>query len=122
MGAPTELEAICSGHAGFEVESSRDSEGLAARPLGFNLGTTDGPGSVPPGLDECIRGMHVVRRDVGGRHDRLERSWPIVSFSMYARGRATSSSCRLLALVLVVWHILLVYKKTNGNTDGESKF
>lgn len=46
--------------AGFEVESSRDSEGLAARPLGFNLGTPNGPGSVPPGLDECIRGMQVV--------------------------------------------------------------
>ncbi|CAM9372389.1 unnamed protein product [Sphacelaria rigidula] len=49
-------------YGGLEVESSRDSQGLAARPLGFTFGTVSGPGSVPPGLNECITGMKV-----GGR-------------------------------------------------------
>ncbi|CAN0381404.1 unnamed protein product, partial [Laminaria digitata] len=44
---------------GLEVESSRDSQGLAAQPLGYTCGTISGPGSVPAGLDECVRGMQV---------------------------------------------------------------
>eukprot|EP00903_Cladosiphon_okamuranus_P021000 g19292.t1 len=49
-------------YKGLEVESSRDSQGLAARPLGYTCGTINGPGSVPPGLDEVVKGMRV-----GGR-------------------------------------------------------
>ncbi|CAM9126015.1 unnamed protein product [Choristocarpus tenellus] len=49
-------------YGGLEVESSRDSQGLAARPLGFNFGTSTGPGSIPVGLQQCIEGMKV-----GGR-------------------------------------------------------
>ncbi|CAN0010258.1 unnamed protein product [Hapterophycus canaliculatus] len=49
-------------YKGLEVESSRDSQGLAARPLGYTVGTVNGPGSVPPGLDEIVKGMRV-----GGR-------------------------------------------------------
>ncbi|KAG5179981.1 hypothetical protein JKP88DRAFT_270299 [Tribonema minus] len=47
---------------GFQVESSRESSGLAARPLGFNYGTEAGPGSVPKGLQLGMEGMKV-----GGR-------------------------------------------------------
>ncbi|CAN0268809.1 unnamed protein product, partial [Ectocarpus fasciculatus] len=46
-------------YKGLEVESSRDSQGLAARPLGYTVGTVNGPGSVPPGLDEIVKGMRV---------------------------------------------------------------
>lgn len=35
---------------GVEVETSRDSQGLAARPLGFTWGTERGPGSMIKGV------------------------------------------------------------------------
>lgn len=47
---------------GFQVESSRESSGLAARPLGFDFGAESGPGSVPLGMQQGIEGMKV-----GGR-------------------------------------------------------
>ena len=35
---------------GMEVESSRESSGLAATPMGFTYGTKAGAGSVPRGM------------------------------------------------------------------------
>lgn len=35
----------------FEVESSRESQGLAASPIGFTFGATAGPGAVMSGLN-----------------------------------------------------------------------
>ncbi|CAM9873880.1 unnamed protein product, partial [Phaeothamnion confervicola] len=49
-------------NAGLEVESTRESSGLAARPFGFTFGTKGGLGSIPRGLEEAIDGMQV-----GGR-------------------------------------------------------
>ena len=34
----------------LEIESSRESQGLAASPIGFTMGTLSGPGSIIPGL------------------------------------------------------------------------
>ena len=45
---------------GFEVESSRDSSGLAARPFGFNWGTKEGNGAIVKGVQEGMAGMQVV--------------------------------------------------------------
>lgn len=45
---------------GFEVESSRDSSGLAARPFGFNWGTKEGNGAIVKGVQEGMSGMQVV--------------------------------------------------------------
>ncbi len=36
----------------FEVESSRESQGLAASPIGFTYGARSGPGSVLKGLND----------------------------------------------------------------------
>mmetsp|Transcript_14213 Transcript_14213/g.28087 ORF Transcript_14213/g.28087 Transcript_14213/m.28087 type:complete len:350 (+) Transcript_14213:70-1119(+) len=49
---------------GDEIESSRESSGLAAAPLGFQFGITSGAGSVIPAINEGITGMKVggVRR------------------------------------------------------------
>lgn len=47
---------------GFEVESSRDSSGLAARPYGFNWGTENGSGAMVKGVQQGMAGMQV-----GGR-------------------------------------------------------
>jgi len=48
---------------GFEVESSRASSGLAARPVGFNFGDNFPQGSsLPVSLQSAIKGMNV-----GGR-------------------------------------------------------
>lgn len=43
----------------LEVESSRESQGLAASPLGFTYGATSGPGSVIPGISVGMEGMKV---------------------------------------------------------------
>lgn len=43
----------------FEVESSRESQGLAASPVGFTFGATSGPGSVMQGISQGIDGMKV---------------------------------------------------------------
>ncbi|GAB5030521.1 peptidyl-prolyl cis-trans isomerase fkbp16 [Nannochloropsis oceanica] len=47
---------------GLEVESSRDSSGLAARPYGFNWGTDKGTGSICKGVQLGMEGMQI-----GGR-------------------------------------------------------
>lgn len=47
---------------GFEVESTRDSSGLAARPYGFNWGSDNGFGSFPKAVQEGMKGMQI-----GGR-------------------------------------------------------
>ena len=47
---------------GLEVESSRDSSGLAARPFGFNWGTQTGTGAICKGVQLGMEGMQV-----GGR-------------------------------------------------------
>jgi len=47
---------------GLEVESSRDSSGLAARPFGFNWGTEKGTGAICKGVQLGMDGMQV-----GGR-------------------------------------------------------
>lgn len=47
---------------GLEVESSRDSSGLAARPYGFNWGTEKGTGSICKGVQLGMEGMQI-----GGR-------------------------------------------------------
>lgn len=44
---------------GFEVESSRDSSGLAARPYGFNWGTETGSGAMVKGVQQGMKGMQV---------------------------------------------------------------
>lgn len=44
----------------MEIESTRESSGLAARPLGFTYGTEQGPGSIPRGLESALIGMKVV--------------------------------------------------------------
>eukprot|EP00190_Bangiopsis_sp_CCMP1999_P007750 CAMPEP_0198725204 /NCGR_PEP_ID=MMETSP1475-20131203/2554_1 /TAXON_ID= ORGANISM="Unidentified sp., Strain CCMP1999" /NCGR_SAMPLE_ID=MMETSP1475 /ASSEMBLY_ACC=CAM_ASM_001111 /LENGTH=164 /DNA_ID=CAMNT_0044486937 /DNA_START=280 /DNA_END=774 /DNA_ORIENTATION=- len=44
---------------GIEVETSRDSQGLAARPLGFTWGTERGPGSIIKGVPMGMEGMKV---------------------------------------------------------------
>jgi hypothetical protein len=46
---------------GFEVESSRESSGLAARPFGFNWGTEKGTGAICQGVQQGMDGMQVVR-------------------------------------------------------------
>lgn len=43
----------------LEVESSRESQGLAASPFGFTYGVTRGPGSTLPGLNIGMEGMKV---------------------------------------------------------------
>lgn len=43
----------------LEVESSRESQGLAASPLGFTYGAKSGPGSVMPGINVGMQGMKV---------------------------------------------------------------
>lgn len=43
----------------LEVESSRESQGLAASPIGFTYGAKSGPGSVLQGLNMGIEGMRV---------------------------------------------------------------
>lgn len=43
----------------LEVESSRESQGLAASPLGFTYGATSGPGSVIRGITVGMEGMKV---------------------------------------------------------------
>lgn len=43
----------------LEVESSRESQGLAARPIGFTYGAKEGPGAVMRGINEGIDGMKV---------------------------------------------------------------
>ena len=43
----------------LEVESSRESQGLAARPLGFTYGTPSGPGSILRGVNDGMEGMKV---------------------------------------------------------------
>jgi len=47
---------------GLEVESSRDSSGLAARPYGFNWATEKGTGSICKGVQLGMEGMQI-----GGR-------------------------------------------------------
>jgi len=47
---------------GLEVESSRDSSGLAARPYGFNWATERGTGSICKGVQLGMEGMQI-----GGR-------------------------------------------------------
>lgn len=47
---------------GLEVESSRDSSGLAARPFGFNWGTEKGTGAIVKGVQQGMEGMQI-----GGR-------------------------------------------------------
>eukprot|EP00286_Rhodomonas_abbreviata_P011061 CAMPEP_0181325188 /NCGR_PEP_ID=MMETSP1101-20121128/20785_1 /TAXON_ID=46948 /ORGANISM="Rhodomonas abbreviata, Strain Caron Lab Isolate" /LENGTH=278 /DNA_ID=CAMNT_0023433465 /DNA_START=24 /DNA_END=860 /DNA_ORIENTATION=- len=44
---------------GDEIESSRESSGLAASPLGFQYGASKGAGSVIPALSQGIENMHV---------------------------------------------------------------
>jgi FKBP-type peptidyl-prolyl cis-trans isomerase len=44
---------------GLEIESSRESQGLAAQPLGFTFGAESGPGSVMKGINVGIDGMKV---------------------------------------------------------------
>lgn len=43
----------------LEVESSRESQGLAATPLGFTFGAVSGPGSIMPGINLGMDGMKV---------------------------------------------------------------
>lgn len=43
----------------LEVESSRESQGLAASPVGFTFGATSGPGSIMRGISEGMEGMKV---------------------------------------------------------------
>lgn len=43
----------------LEVESSRESQGLAASPLGFTYGATSGPGSIMKGVNVGMEGMKV---------------------------------------------------------------
>lgn len=43
----------------LEVESSRESQGLAATPIGFTYGATSGPGSVMLGVNIGMEGMKV---------------------------------------------------------------
>lgn len=43
----------------LEVESSRESQGLAASPLGFTFGATSGPGSIMKGVTVGMEGMRV---------------------------------------------------------------
>ncbi|PXF40482.1 Peptidyl-prolyl cis-trans isomerase FKBP16-4, chloroplastic [Gracilariopsis chorda] len=43
----------------LEVESSRESQGLAASPLGFTFGATSGPGSIMRGVTVGMEGMRV---------------------------------------------------------------
>lgn len=43
----------------LEVESSRESQGLAASPIGFTFGTKAGPGSIIPGINIGVDGMKV---------------------------------------------------------------
>jgi FKBP-type peptidyl-prolyl cis-trans isomerase FkpA len=49
---------------GDEIESSRESSGLAASPIGFQYGVTEGSGSVIPALALGVQNMKVggVRR------------------------------------------------------------
>ena len=43
----------------LEVESSRESSGLAARPVGFTFGTQEGPGAILKGIEIGVDGMKV---------------------------------------------------------------
>lgn len=43
----------------LEVESSRESQGLAASPIGFTFGTKSGPGSIMSGINLGVDGMKV---------------------------------------------------------------
>eukprot|EP00177_Eucheuma_denticulatum_P001438 GFKZ01002591.1.p1 GENE.GFKZ01002591.1~~GFKZ01002591.1.p1 ORF type:complete len:217 (-),score=25.61 GFKZ01002591.1:279-929(-) len=43
----------------LEVESSRESQGLAASPVGFTFGAKSGPGSIIPGINLGMEGMKV---------------------------------------------------------------
>lgn len=43
----------------LEVESSRESQGLAASPLGFTFGALSGPGSIMRGVNVGMDGMKV---------------------------------------------------------------
>ncbi len=51
-------------YKGDEIESSRESSGLAASPIGFQFGVTEGVGSVIPAIAQGIDGMKVggIRR------------------------------------------------------------
>lgn len=51
-------------YKGDEIESSRESSGLAASPIGFQFGVTEGVGSVIPAIALGVEGMKVggVRR------------------------------------------------------------
>lgn len=51
-------------YQGDEIESSRESSGLAARPIGFQYGVEKGTGSVIPAISLGMEGMRVggVRR------------------------------------------------------------
>lgn len=43
----------------LEIESSRESQGLAASPIGFTFGALSGPGSVMRGINVGMEGMKV---------------------------------------------------------------
>lgn len=43
----------------LEVESSRESQGLAASPIGFTYGAISGPGSIMRGVTVGMEGMKV---------------------------------------------------------------
>lgn len=43
----------------LEVDSSRESQGLAASPLGFTFGAKGGPGAIMRGINEGMDGMKV---------------------------------------------------------------
>lgn len=49
---------------GLEVESSRDSSGLAARPFGFNWGVQTGSGAICKGVQLGMDGMQIGGRCV----------------------------------------------------------
>lgn len=61
--APRKGDAVAIHYSLFyddlEVESSRESQGLAASPLGFTYGTISGPGSIMKGVYVGMEGMKV---------------------------------------------------------------
>lgn len=59
----------------LEVESSRESSGLAARPVGFTFGTLEGPGAVLRGIEYGCEGKFESNCRIFLKRDERPISW-----------------------------------------------
>lgn len=105
----------------LEVESSRESQGLAALPLGFSFGAESGPGAAMKGLNLGIVGMKVgglrlitiPSKFAFGEKGKLPLIPPNATVSSdSARCGIWASICRaqhVLALVLTIFFYFMLH-------------